>query len=153
VQVSVQGGFGWGFGLVAGGLLFAIGLVMFVINRSSRKPRAVAVGRAGQQPGAPIPSRASYRLISRSPGSAQQWPLQGTYVSVGRLTGNDIVLEQMDVSRKHGVFEFDGNSWLYRDVSASTASLYNGQELQGTTRLQPGDVLTLGSVELEFARL
>ena len=99
-----------------------------------------------------VPTTAAYQITNRSYGNMQQWPLSGSYVSVGRLTGNDIVLEQADVSRKHGAFEFDGNNWLYRDLSASTPSLHNGRELQGSTRLTPGDVLTLGSVELEFTR-
>ena len=154
VQVSVQVGLNWGLGLVAGILILALAGVVFAVNRARRKPSAARLPPGAppmvQPPGSAARAAPAYYVFIRSSGGQQQWPLTGTFVTVGRNSNNTIVLGEPDVSREHGVFELDNGGWAYRDLAASTASLYNGTDLYGSARLSPGDVLTIGSLELEF---
>lgn len=155
VQVSVQAGLNWGLGLVAGIVILALGGVVMVVNRSRRKPQAAGPPRSAPvapRPPSPAPPTAAFVVFDRSAAGQRQFPLTGAFVTVGRSSTNTIVLTEPDVSREHGVFEFDRGAWTFRDLAESNPSLYNGADLYGTVSLNPGDVLTLGSVELEFGR-
>ena len=155
VQISVQVGLNWGLGLVAGILILALAGVVFAVNRARRKPQAASPLRSapgGPRPSTPAPPTAAFVVFDRSGGSQRRFPLTDAFVTVGRSSTNMIVLIEPDVSREHGVFEFDRGAWSYRDLTESNPSLYNGADMYGTVSLNPGDVLTLGSVELEFGR-
>ncbi len=155
VQVSVQAGLNWGLGLVAGILIVALAGVVVVVNRSRRKPQPATQPRSALPPAPPGPrpavASAAFYVFNRAAGG-QPHPLTGSYVTVGRNSNNTIVLSAPDVSREHGVFELNRGAWTYRDLNVSTPSLYNGTDLYDSIQLNPGDILTLGSVELEFGR-
>jgi Protein of unknown function (DUF3662)/FHA domain len=75
--------------------------------------------------------------ISRSP------------VTIGRLSVNDIVLGDANVSRKHAELRSDGGRWIVMDLGSTNGTLVNGKP--ATKRpLDDDDRLTFGSTELVF---
>ena len=70
--------------------------------------------------------------------------------SVGRVEGNDIVLQHQSVSGSHGELVLRGEEDVYvRDVGSTNGSYINGNKV-AESPLQPGEVVTFGEVELKL---
>ncbi|MGH9938132.1 MAG: FHA domain-containing protein, partial [Blastocatellia bacterium] len=64
-------------------------------------------------------------------------------LTIGRLTGNDIVLNHPTVSRTHaGIKEVDGDYWIF-NLSNANGTLLNG-ELVESAPLADGDLIQIG---------
>lgn len=64
-------------------------------------------------------------------------------LTIGRLTGNDLVLNHPTVSRTHaGIKELNGDYWVF-NLSGANGTLLNG-ELVDQTPLADGDVVQIG---------
>src|SRR5262245_44182708 len=64
-------------------------------------------------------------------------------LTIGRLSGNDLVLNHPTVSRTHaGIKEVDGDYWIF-NLSNANGTLLNG-ELVEDTPLADGDLIQIG---------
>jgi adenylate cyclase len=70
-------------------------------------------------------------------------------MSIGRTEGNDLVLNHPSVSRKHARFEKRGDTWWIVDLKSTNGVKINGN-LVGEAQVNPGDSLSVGSVQLEL---
>ncbi len=70
-------------------------------------------------------------------------------LSVGRAPENEIVIENLAVSRKHAVVEFDGEKYLIGDQGSSNGTFVNGVKVKKTD-LVDKDVITIGKHKLYF---
>ena len=76
-----------------------------------------------------------------------------TTISIGRATGNDIVLRDQVVSSRHGQIRSEGTAVTYEDLETTNGSLLRRQDtitridrrLSYKVRLERGDELLLGS--------
>jgi FhaA, N-terminal domain/FHA domain len=75
--------------------------------------------------------------------------LASSPVTVGRLSINDIVLGDSNVSRRHAEFRSDGGQWVLTDLGSTNGSLINGKPVT-QRQLKDGDRLTFGSTDLVF---
>lgn len=82
----------------------------------------------------------------------RELPLSRGVHSLGRRAENDIVVPDAYVSGRHGELEADETGVVFTDIGSSNGTLLNGARLAvgQKTLLQPGDVITLGSVELRL---
>ena len=74
-------------------------------------------------------------------------------ISIGRSASNDISIAVDSVSKVHGYFAQDGDTWCFTDHSSTNGSLLNDQPLQAGQKstLREGDLLQLGlEVTLEY---
>jgi hypothetical protein len=71
--------------------------------------------------------------------------------TVGRQAGNDIVLEDPGVSRKHASFSrgADG-AWVVTDNHSSNGTYVNGEKIESPTTLRPGDAIRISQAVLRF---
>ncbi len=69
--------------------------------------------------------------------------------TLGRGTGADIVIADAAVSRVHAAVRVDGQTVVLEDLGSSNGTTVNGQLITAPWRLAPGDVVSLGSTELE----
>lgn len=72
-------------------------------------------------------------------------------ITVGRARNHDLVLRDPSVSKFHAAFQrqSDGSIRL-QDMGSKNCTYINGQKLQGSARIHPGDSLAFGSVEGVF---
>jgi hypothetical protein len=70
-------------------------------------------------------------------------------VVIGRMSSNDIVLTDSNVSRRHAELRRVEGTWVLRDLGSTNGTVVNGK-LAGEHRLQDGDRLTFGTSELIF---
>ena len=90
-------------------------------------------------------SKLTYRLVMRrgpTPGLVIE--LSKSDMTIGRDLGNDLVINDVEVSRKHLRLLLQGVSYRIEDLGSTNGSFVNGQRLTGSHLLVPGDLLSLG---------
>lgn len=93
------------------------------------------------------------RLLCRTGEFAGATLEVGTQATVGRGTGNDLVLESPVLSSRHArIYLKDGEYWL-EDLGSLNGTRLDGVEVTGATRLEKLHVITLADgLELIFVR-
>jgi pSer/pThr/pTyr-binding forkhead associated (FHA) protein len=69
--------------------------------------------------------------------------------TIGRGTAADVVIPDQTVSRVHASVRVDGQTVVVEDLESSNGTVVNGEPIASARRLAPGDVVTVGSTELE----
>jgi two-component system cell cycle response regulator len=78
------------------------------------------------------------------------YALSHTPLRIGRDPDNDIVLDDVGVSRRHARLERRDGVLLLQDVGSRNGTLVNDQELGGSVALTNKDLLKFGSVILKY---
>lgn len=87
----------------------------------------------------------TYRLVIRSgPTAGQEFPLEKSEIFVGRDLGNDIVINDAEVSRRHARLFLQGANYVLEDLGSTNGSSVNGQRLMGPYLLRPGELIMFG---------
>lgn len=64
--------------------------------------------------------------------------------SLGRSIDNDIVIEDVSVSRNHAALEHDGRSWTIRDLDSTEGTRINDKAIEGTKVIYEEDKVQMG---------
>ncbi len=71
-------------------------------------------------------------------------------VQIGRMTGNDLVLDDPQVSRHHAVIRWSPTGYEIEDLGSINGIQIDGQRIHGKTLLGPGQSITIGATNLLF---
>ena len=71
-------------------------------------------------------------------------------VQIGRMTGNDLVLDDPQVSRHHAVVRWSPTGYEIEDLGSINGIQVDGQRIQGKTLLAPGQSISIGATDLIF---
>jgi HD-GYP domain-containing protein (c-di-GMP phosphodiesterase class II) len=85
-------------------------------------------------------------------GTQRSVSLYKTLFTIGRLSNNDLQIEDPYISRYHAEIIFDGENYSFRDKGSTSGSFVNGNKAQETP-LKSGDKVNLGrrnGIELQF---
>jgi uncharacterized RDD family membrane protein YckC len=88
-------------------------------------------------------------IVNPTSASRREIALPRTLLSIGRDPGNDLVLPDAMVSRRHAVIECRGNQYFIRDCNSSNGSLVNGDKVSERS-LRNGDLVAIGTARLLF---
>lgn len=92
-----------------------------------------------------------WQIIINGPGYFDTpYDLPEGTTSLGRADENDIVLGGDLVSRRHARLHVEGDALRVEDLGSRNGSRVNGQPLQGSKGLSPGDTVTLGENTLSI---
>ncbi len=69
---------------------------------------------------------------------------------MGRAQDNEIILNDPKVSRHHAVFNLESEGWFITDLGSANGTFINGQLIDEPYRLQSGDRIKVGDVELVY---
>ena len=109
---------------------------------SPRAPQPVA---ALSQP-VVKPPRAE--LLLRLPNGEYRFPLADG-ATIGRGLDNAVVLDDVRVSRRHALLRTLNGRWVIADQQSTNGTFVNGMQV-GEHPLHPGDVVSLGGLEVRF---
>lgn len=70
-------------------------------------------------------------------------------ITIGRVSSNDVVLADPNVSRRHSELSQNGGRWTISDLGSTNGTLVNGK-LATQHELKDGDRLAFGTSELVF---
>lgn len=88
------------------------------------------------------------RLIDRT--YRRPYDLAGTHLTLGRESGNDIVVQDINASRRHAELRLNPQgTWTITDLGSMNGTLVNGVSV-ASQPLYPGDLITIGKTDFEF---
>ena len=93
---------------------------------------------------------ASSAVASLRSSSGQVHPLHATAIRIGRLSDNDIVLDDANVSRHHAVIIDTGTSFVITDLRSANGVDVRGERIRGTATLSDGDRIRICAHEFTF---
>jgi hypothetical protein len=70
--------------------------------------------------------------------------------TIGRSRDCDVVLDDAGISRHHAEIRPGPDGWAVADLGSTNGVLVNGQQIQGSRPLVPGDRVELGSTVIVF---
>lgn len=111
-----------------------------------------ATGARPRRTGVSPAARPSARLVcSAGPASGQEFPLSGDEVTIGRAADATVSVPDTSVSRKHALVRKTEGGWAVSDLGSGNGTIVNGEQISEEQPLAPGDVITLGDSEFQFA--
>jgi len=78
--------------------------------------------------------------------------LEKFVINIGRSAENDLVLNNIKVSRKHAKLEKAGSDWFIEDLKSSNGTFINGKKIE-RAKVSAKDVITIGGIPLNLERL
>ena len=157
--------------LLAGLYLFFLRVLWAVYNelrdsrhRVARRPETATLAQPGPTGG----SRKAQRIASRRGASAtavivgqlvvvEPAPMAGltfalaNEATIGRAPSCGIHLDDTYVSQVHARIFANHEGFFIEDLGSSNGTLRNGERLEATTALLPGDRLAIGTTVMEFS--
>jgi len=88
-------------------------------------------------------------LVLRGPNTGARFLLDSAMTTTGRHPDSDIFLDDVTVSRKHAVFEQDGDTFVVRDVGSLNGTYVNRERIDSAV-LRAGDEVQIGKFRLVF---
>lgn len=95
------------------------------------------------------PVAAPSRHLSQLVASDRSFRLEGSPIGVGRAPGNDMVVDDRRVSRRHAELVQSNGRWVIHDLGSTNGTALNGR-LVKQAPLHDGDRLSLGGFEVIF---
>ena len=84
--------------------------------------------------------------------TSQSTPVLYWENSIGRGKGNDIMVDDMTVSRDHAVLLRRKAGWFINDVGSKSGTYVNGEQTSGRTPIMIDDVIGIGETEYVVKR-
>ncbi len=82
--------------------------------------------------------------------AGRQYPLGAAATHIGRLSDNDIVLSDADVSRHHAAIVETGTGFMIMDLRSANGVEVQGQRIAASADLADGDHIRIGGHEFIF---
>jgi len=91
-------------------------------------------------------------ILGSTSHMGRQWALQKSVVTMGRLSGSDICLEEGGLSKNHARFTLDADNVFLTDLGATNKTMVNGSVLTPHVpyRLKNNDQIRAGSLLFKF---
>jgi pSer/pThr/pTyr-binding forkhead associated (FHA) protein len=89
------------------------------------------------------------RLVVHTPTKTWEVPLNQEALVIGRQAGNDLILDEANVSRRHARLERVGESFRLHDLDSTNGTWLGPQRIE-THTLQDGETIRIGQAQLVF---
>ncbi len=80
----------------------------------------------------------------------RRFVLNPTVTTIGRAQDNDIVINNLALSRRHAEVHFRQGRYEVQDIGSQNGVFINAERIRGTRLLDPDDMITLGTYQFVF---
>lgn len=91
--------------------------------------------------------------VTRKDGHAWSVPIDRSLINIGRDTDNELVLEDVAVSRHHCLLELQGQTIVVKDRGTPNGTFVNNEQLSEPKEVREGDRVYVGPFLLELVSL
>ncbi|MGZ6299520.1 MAG: FhaA domain-containing protein [Candidatus Limnocylindria bacterium] len=109
----------------------------------------MVLARPGHEPAPPDSASRAFLLVHTDGAPRVRFDLGGAVISIGRASDNDVIVDDPEVSRHHCQLKLQHGAYSLADLGSRNGSWINGQPVSEVA-LGPGDVIRIGSTEIEF---
>jgi hypothetical protein len=109
----------------------------------------MVLARLGHEPAAPDSASRAFLLVQTDGAPRVRFDLGGALISIGRASDNDVIVDDPEVSRHHCQLKLQHGAYSLADLGSRNGSWINGQPVSEVA-LGPGDLIRIGSTEIEF---
>jgi hypothetical protein len=93
----------------------------------------------------------AYIVVERGPTPDKRYELTAVTNTIGRSPGNEITINDPEISRRHAQIVVQGQGFAIEDLGSTNGTFVNGQRCAGRTPLRHGDRIEFGdTVSLHF---
>lgn len=89
-------------------------------------------------------------LVIKNPDGSQQEQDVSEQLTIGRGEGNDLILSEGGVSRKHARFFLEGEAFMVEDAGSSNGTFVDGEKIEGPTKLSSKSQVVIGDYEIQL---
>ena len=93
-------------------------------------------------------SRSPFLTLSGD-GNREEYPVTER-TRIGRSPGNDIIVDNPTISRRHAEILLRDGSAVVRDLKSANGTMVNGRRIAGEEPLQEGDTVTFGDTSFVY---
>jgi hypothetical protein len=111
--------------------------------------QTMVFARPGHEVASPESGQRAYLLVMTDGAPPVQFDLGGALISIGRASDNDVIVDDPQVSRHHCQLKLQHGAYGFADLGSRNGSFVNGEPVTEVA-LGPGDVIRIGSTEIEF---
>jgi pSer/pThr/pTyr-binding forkhead associated (FHA) protein len=90
-------------------------------------------------------------LVLSGPGEGSKQRFNKFPISLGRYPGNDIVITDNIVSRRHAVLAIEGDDLTLIDLDSMNGTYVNGSRVLSTLPIVDNDLIVIGRTELRIS--
>lgn len=83
-------------------------------------------------------------------GQKMVYSLDKDLITIGRVAGNDLVIADASISRKHAQLAREGNNFFLEDLGSANGTFINDKKISKRQRIKNKDILKVGTVSLFF---
>jgi hypothetical protein len=109
----------------------------------------MVLARAGHEPAPPDSASRAFLLVHTDGAPRVRFDLGGAVISIGRASDNDVIVDDPEVSRHHCQLKLQHGAYSLADLGSRNGSWINDQPVSEVA-LGPGDLIRIGSTEIEF---
>lgn len=88
-------------------------------------------------------------IVKKGEEATEEFLLEGEVVGIGRSEGNDILLSDLSVSRRHARVTREGERWFLEDLGSSNGTFIEGRKIE-KEELIPGTEFRIGKFSITF---
>ncbi len=88
--------------------------------------------------------------VQTGPMAGRAFRFHQDTTTIGRATGNDLVITGRTVSRHHAHLIFANEHWFVEDLQSANGTMVNGRRVHQRTLLQDGDIINFGDERVVF---
>lgn len=89
-------------------------------------------------------------LVIKNPDGSEQEQDVAAELTIGRAEGNDLILSEGGVSRKHARFFLEGEKFMVEDTGSANGTWVDGEKIEGPTQLSNKSQVVIGDYEIQL---
>lgn len=92
-------------------------------------------------------------LALNGKNKGDMYPLDVSELKIGRYYDNDIIIQDISVSRRHAKIEKLGNKFIFKDQSTNGSYVNDKKVLYDEIELKKDDIIKIGNISFKFQKL